>query len=232
MSYLRSLKEPGALRGRVRTISRERNAGISLSKRRRWYAGEDDATGNDDGQPGAGASDDGGEAGESDEDDEPAPQNIEDLPPWAQKLISNTRSEAAEHRRKLREVEEAKAAEARRLAEEQGKFKELYEELKTERETEREELKTLREARTARLEILKEKNEARIGELPKDKQQTARDIITTAGTEDPDKVAAILDKIIPTLGAGTNPPPNDGGNKGDDRKQTGSTHVKLNKVSY
>lgn len=228
MSYLRNLRgKPGAsMRGRVRTISRTRNAGVSLSKRRRWYA--DDATGDDDGQSGTDDSDDGGDAGESDEDDDPAPQNVEDLPEWAQRLLSSTRSEAAENRRKLREAEEAKAAEKRRLAEEQGEYKKLWDDAQDDLA----ELTVLREARTARLESLKARNEKRIGELAKDVQQTARDILETAGTDDPDKVSALLDKIIPTLGAGNNPPPNDGGNKGDGRKQAGSTQVKLNKVSY
>lgn len=227
MSYKRSLKEPGALRGRVRTMSRVRGAGVSLAKRRRWYAG--DATDNDDdGQSGTGDSDDGGEPGESDKDDDPAPQNVEDLPEWAQKLISNTRNEAAEHRRKLREAEEARQAEERRKAEEQGEFKKLWEAAQDDLA----ELKVLREARTARLEALSTRNEARIGELPKDTQATVRDIIETAGADNPDKVSALLDKIIPTIGAGGPPPPNDGGSKGDNRKRTGSTQVELNKVSY
>lgn len=230
MRQRRSLRQPGAVRAKdIRTASRFPNAGRSLAQRRTWYA--DDATDDDDKQPGADDSDDGGELGESDEDP-PAPTNVEDLPEWAQKLLKDTRGEAASSRAKLREHEDAQAEAKRKTAEEQGEFKTLYEELKAERDTERVELEGLREARSTRLEQLKERNEKRIGELAKDNQATAREIIETAGSEDADKVSALLDKLIPSLGAGAIPPPMDGGAKGDGRKQAGLTQVKLNKVSY
>lgn len=230
MRQKRSLRQPGAVRANdIRSIGRNQNAGRSLAQRRTWYA--DDATDDDDKQPGAGDSDDDGESGESDED-RPAPSNVEDLPEWAQKLLKDTRNEAAANRAKVREIEDAQAEAGRKIAEEKGQFKELYEAEKAKGDAERVELEALREGRSARLEQLTTRNEERLSKLAKDSQETARDIIATAGIEDPDKVSALLDKIIPTLGAGTAPPPMDGGSKGDGRKQTGATQVKLNKAGF
>ena len=238
MSYLRSLREkPGALnRGRVRTASRTAKAGISLAKRRRWYADGDDTTEDDEGQSGTDDSDAAGESGESDEE-ETVPELLQKLRAGevsadeAYAIIAGLRHESADGRqakKDLATLKEAQEAAKRKSAEEQGKFQELWEGAQDDLA----ELKALRDANATRLEQLKTRNEARIVELPKDKQQTAREIIETAGTDDPDKVAGLLDKLIPTLGTGATPPPNDGGNKGDSRKQAGKAAVKLNKVSF
>lgn len=230
MSYLRFLRnEPGAsLRGRVRTASRNPEAGISLGKRRRWYADEDEeTTEEDETQPGADDTDDSGDADE-DANETDIPQEVEDLPEWAQKLLKDNRTEAAKYRTKLREIEEERKAKAIKDAEEQGNFKKLWEES----EADRKELEQLRQARTARLETLKTRNEKRITDLPKDKQAVAREIIDTAGADDPDKVSALLDKIIPTLGVTPNAPDLNGGAKGNSRKGSGAAKVKLNKAGF
>lgn len=235
MSYGKTpRKESGILvrgRKRIRSVGSNPLAGISLTKRRRWYGGEasdtDDATGDDKTPPGADDLNDGGDDGEDDNEDA-IPQEVADLPEWVQVLLKKTRDEAASHRAKLREVEEARKAQELKDAEEKGEFKKLWEDGAADRE----ELARLRQARSARLETVKARNETRIGELAKDKQVEAREIIEIAGTDDPDKVSAILDKIIPTLGASPNPPPMDGGAKGNSRKNSGSSGVKLNKAGF
>lgn len=58
------------------------------------------------------------------------PNNVRDLEPWAQKLISDTRSEAADYRTRLRETAEAKAA----LEAELNELKPQYQTLSTEME--------------------------------------------------------------------------------------------------
>lgn len=206
-------------------------AGISLTKRRAWFSdAPNDADNNateDETPPGVDDLDDGGDLGEGDDEDTIS-QEVEDLPEWAQVLLKKTRKEAAEHRAKLREAEEARVAQELKDAEEKGEFKKLWEDGAKDRE----ELVQLRQARSARLETVKARNETRISELAKDKQAVARGIITTAGTEDPDKVSAILDNLIPTLGASPEPPPMDGGAKGNSRKTSGASGVKLNKAGF
>lgn len=237
MSYLRNLRgEPGApMRGRVRSVGRNPNAGKSLAKRRRWYADGEEDTPEDGNQPGADDDDDGGESDKSEEDD--VPELLSKLragdvsPDEAYAIISGLRSENAESRqakKDLKALQEAQEAEKRKAAEEQGKFQELWEGAQDDLS----ELKQLREARVARLEKLSAQNDKRIGELPKDKQAVAKGLIETAGADDPDKVSALLDQLIPELGTQQKPPPNDGGSKGDSRKQTGSTQVKLNKAGF
>ena len=61
-----------------------------------------------------------------------AAESVNDLPDWAQKLIKDTRSEAAKYRKSVQEAETAaKAAEEAKLAE-QGEFKALYEKAQAE----------------------------------------------------------------------------------------------------
>ena len=57
---------------------------------------------------------------------ETSASNIADLPQWAQSLISELRGENAKHRRKAKEAAKEADAAARKAAEEQGKYKELY----------------------------------------------------------------------------------------------------------
>jgi hypothetical protein len=53
--------------------------------------------------------------------------SVDKLPKWAQKLIGDLRQESAGHRKAKTEAEKANEEAARKAAEEQGKFKELYE---------------------------------------------------------------------------------------------------------
>lgn len=57
----------------------------------------------------------------------PAPDTVDSLPDWAQKLIRDTRQEAASHRARLKAQEDAQTDAARKAAEEAGNFKALYE---------------------------------------------------------------------------------------------------------
>lgn len=61
-------------------------------------------------------------------------EDLNSLPTWAQKLVKDLRKEAGDHRRKLRDKEDAdQKAEADRLAK-QGEFEKLYQAEKTARE--------------------------------------------------------------------------------------------------
>ncbi len=53
--------------------------------------------------------------------------SVEALPEWAKKLVGDLRKENANHRKSKTEAEKAAEAAARQAAEEQGKYKELYE---------------------------------------------------------------------------------------------------------
>ncbi|MGJ3241172.1 MAG: OmpH family outer membrane protein [Anaerolineae bacterium] len=218
----------------VRSIGRERNAGHSLAVRRRWYADGDDVADDDGGTVPDDAETDAGGDDPTTEDDVPEllaqlrDGKLEADEVYA--MISGLRSESAagrQARRELQALKEAQEAERRKAQEEQGEYKALWEAAQKDLD----ELKALREAREARMEQLQARNEARITELAKDRQATVRDIIETAGADDPDKIAVLLDKIIPTIATPTPAPDLDGGAKGDNRKTTSSTRVKLNKVS-
>jgi hypothetical protein len=219
--------EPGApmAQGKVRTAFRclQENplSGISLLKRRRWFADEPPPE-DPNKQPGAATEDDKGK-----EPDPNAVTDVKALPAWAQKLLEDTRKEAAENRAKLRKQEEETAKAAQKAAEEQGQFKQLWETAQPQLE----ELKTLREREAARREQVKQNNEKRIGDLPKDKKAIAESLVGKIGSDDPDKVAAVLDDLLPTLTTQTPAPPMDAGTKGD-KKGTGSGAIKLNRVSH
>lgn len=213
----------------IRTASRSGPlTGISLAKRRRWYADGD--SDEDAKQPGAEDADDTETPDETQTDDaeDDGPTNVSDLPAWAQKLLAETRSEAAANRTKLREIESAAEEAKRQEAEEQGKFKELYEQAKVDRE----EYDRLLEEKAQRLEQVKARNEERLKGLPKEARAIAESVIENAGTEDPDKVAAIIDTLLPTLNPENPAPPKNGGKKGDNRDVSGSGKIELNKVSY
>jgi hypothetical protein len=230
MSYSRTLRhrESGTqmAAGKIRTASRslQQNplAGNSVRKRRRWFA-DDPPPEEKPKQPGAGEGDDKGNK----PDPTTEPQDVKGLPDWAQKLIEDTRKEAAEHRNKLRKAEEEKSKADQKAAEEQGQFKQLWETAQPQLE----ELKTLREREAARREQIKQANEKRIGELPKDKKVIVDNLIGKMGTDDPDKVADVLNDLLPTLNAQPTAPGMDAGTKGD-KKGAGSGKVELNRVSY
>jgi len=59
---------------------------------------------------------------------QPEAQSVGDLPEWAQKLITETRGEAAKYRKERAQAKKEADAAARKQAEEQGEFKRLYEE--------------------------------------------------------------------------------------------------------
>jgi hypothetical protein len=219
--------EPGApMAGKVRTAFRclQDNplSGISLLKRRRWFADEPPPE-DPSKQPGAATEDDKGK----EPDPKTEPQNVKDLPAWAQKIIEDTRKEAADNRVRLQKQEEEQAKAAQKAAEEQGQFKQLWETAQPQLE----ELKTLREREAARREQVKQNNEKRIGDLPKDKKAIAESLISKIGSDDPEKVAAVLDDLLPTLSAQTPAPQMDGGTKGD-KKGAGAGTIKLNRVSH
>jgi hypothetical protein len=219
--------EPGALmvtQGKVRTAFRcvQENplSGISLLKRRRWFA--DEPPPEDKKQPGAVEGDKGKEP-----DPNTAVTDVKDLPAWAQKLLEDTRKEAADNRARLRKQEEETAKAAQKAAEEQGQFKQLWDGAQPQLE----ELKTLREREAARREQVKQANEKRIGELPKEKKAIIESVIGKMGTDDPEKVADVLNELLPSLVAQTPAPEMDAGTKGD-KKGAGSGKVELNRVSY
>lgn len=54
-------------------------------------------------------------------------ESVETLPEWARRLVTELRKENAGHRKAKAEAEKAAEAAARLAAEEQGKYKELYE---------------------------------------------------------------------------------------------------------
>jgi len=56
-----------------------------------------------------------------------APDSMNDLPDWAQKLIKELRGENASHRKAKKQAETEAEKATRKAAEEQGKYKELYE---------------------------------------------------------------------------------------------------------
>lgn len=228
MSYRPNDLMPGA-DGRIRSVGMfTRGKGISLRKRRRWYA--DDNADTDEGDS-SGTSADDKDGGSSDDDDksddaDDTPQNVDDLPPWAQKLLKETRSEAAKYRKEKQDAEKARLAEEQEKAEKQGEYKKLWDEAQSKLER----LAKLEEADTKRREELSTRNEARIKELPKDKQKSVR-LVTDKLADDPYAIAEVLDGLLPTLTATPNPPGLDGGSKGDSKKQS-SGKAKLNRVSY
>lgn len=227
---------PGAERRHIRSIGRNPLAGISLAKRRRWYADEDkDADTDDDQKPGADG-DDGGSEDDADNNEQDVPELLKQLqdgmtPEAIYALVSGLRDEAATGRQAKKDLLAAQTAQAdkeREDAESQGEFKKLWEDSANDRA----ELVILREEKAARLEQVSERNAARLKELPKDKRAIAEGIIEKAGMENPDTVSAILDDLLPTLATTPKPPPGDGGSKGDGRKGTASSKVELNRVSY
>ena len=227
MSYRPNDLKPGA-DGRIRSAGMNtRGKGMSLVTRRRWYADDKADTDNDGDSSGTGADDkDGGSSDDDKSDDADTPQNVDDLPPWAQKLLKETRSEAAKYRKEKQDAEKARLAEEQKKAEEQGEYKKLWDEAQSKLER----LAKLEEADTKRREELSTRNEARIKELPKEKQKSVR-IVTDKLGDDPYAIAEVLDGLLPTLTATPNPPGLDGGSKGDSKKQS-SGKVELKRASY
>ena len=75
---------------------------------------------------------------------ETSASNVNDLPDWAQKMVSELRSENAKHRRKAKDATKAADKAAREAAEQQGKYKELYEAELTKRQTLEGDIESLR----------------------------------------------------------------------------------------
>lgn len=231
MSYKPNDLMPGA-EGRIRSagmfMKGKPHLGASLLNRRRWYADEDDEKADTDegDSSGTGADDKDGDSADDDSSEEDTPQNLEDLPGWAQKLIKDGRTEAAKYRKQVRDAEQARQTEAQKKAEEQGEFKKLWDEAQPKLER----LAKLEEADNKRREELGTRNESRIKELPKDKQKTVRAVTDKLG-DDPYAVAEVLDELLPTLTATPEPPGMDRGSKGDSKNQS-KAKPELKKASY
>lgn len=209
---------PGA--GRIiRTVRRaSAEAAVNLRQRRAWFDDTPDPATPEQAQP----------APESKTDPSAAePQEISQLPSWAQKIIADARKGEANYRNQLRDIETAKQEADRKAAEEQGQFKDLWEKAQPQLA----EYKALKEREEQRRASVKERNEQRLKELPKDKREKAEGLIATIGVDDPDKIANVLDTLLPELNAQPPAPKLDGGAKGD-RGGSGSADVKLNRVSY
>jgi len=86
--------------------------------------------------------------------------SVDELPDWAQRLVKELRSENASHRKAKRQAETEAEAAARKAAEEQGKFKELYEKELAKREAAEAEAKRLE------LDALKSKVATEVGLPP------------------------------------------------------------------
>ena len=220
---------PGATisstRGRVRTASRfGATAGVSVRKRRRWYGADADADDTDDAdQPGAEDAEDVDTDDETDDSDS-GEWSIDDLPAGAQEYIRSLRSEAAENRRKAKTLEQKQAERERKAKEEQGKYKELYEEVLPKLER----LEALEQREEERRERLAQKNAERIkGVKNKDAREKIQAAVDKLGS--PEDVAEALDNLIPLIGQ--KPAPNlGGGNKGDSGSSVGE--VTISKASY
>jgi hypothetical protein len=83
--------------------------------------------------------------------------SVDNLPEWAQKLIKELRGENASHRKAKKQAEEEAEVASRKAAEEQGKFKELYEKELAKREEAEAEVKQLA------LDALKSKVASEVG---------------------------------------------------------------------
>lgn len=129
-----------------RTIRRAAAAGaVNLEQRRRWF---------DDTPPDAGADDSPPASGQADD--------VASLPQWAQEIIRQARSDAAERRVALKKQQEEQATrDAARLAEE-GKWKELAEA----RAKELDALKPVSDRAAALEAKIQATNEARIKRIP------------------------------------------------------------------
>ena len=90
-----------------------------------------------------------------------APDSMNDLPDWAQKLIKELRGENASHRKAKKQAETEAEKATRKAAEEQGKYKELYETELAKREA------AEMQAKCLELDALKSKVAAEVG-LPQE----------------------------------------------------------------
>ena len=159
---------------KIRTIRRSNaEAGVSLLKRRAWYA-EDD--GSDDPE-------DHGGAETSPEDADDVEGNIDDLPKWAQKVIYDTRSEAKKRRKEVGELRDVQRKREQDRLEENGEFKKLAED----RLSEITELTAYKDRFETLESMITSSNEQRVEDIP----ETLRSIVPVDYS--PDKLAAWLD---------------------------------------
>ena len=158
--------------GRALTARRAgAEGGVSLSKRRVWYA---DETGSEKPQ----------DAGQQPPTEIGDDDDISSLPDGVRKYIKRLREESKERRLALKKAQDEQGQrEAQRLAEE-GKFKELAEQ----RARELESLKPLQERAAALEARIQAGNEARIKRIP----ETMRGVIPTDYT--PERLSEWLDK--------------------------------------
>lgn len=89
--------------------------------------------------------------------DQQPSETVDDLPDWAQKLIKDLRGENASHRKAKKQAETEAEAATRKAAEEQGKYKELYEQELIKREA------AEMQAQMLELDALKSKVAAEVG---------------------------------------------------------------------
>lgn len=87
---------------------------------------------------------------------------------YDEEYVKQLREEAAKHRVKLREYEEQQEAERKRLAEEQGKFKDLYTEAETKVKAYEAELEQLRAFKSSHDERIEAERKALLAQLPED----------------------------------------------------------------
>lgn len=114
------------------------------------------------------------------EGQEPAAETVQT---FDREYVQKLRNEAAEYRVKLKEIEEAQAAEKTRRLEEEARWKELAEQ----RAAELESLSPIKSQYEAMLETLRASNAKRIESIP----EAMRSLVPEY--EDPTKVAAWLD---------------------------------------
>ncbi len=187
--------------GKIRTIRRaDAEAGVSLLKRRAWYA-EDD--GSDDPE------DDGGDETPP-EDADDVDGNIDDLPKWAQKVIYDTRSEAKKRRKEVGELRDVQRKREQKRLHDQGEFKQLA----ADRLNEITELTAYKDRFETLESMITSSNEQRVEDIP----ETLRSIVPVDYA--PDKLATWLDANANKLTTPNAPDFNagEGGGSGDREK--------------
>lgn len=117
--------------------------------------------------------------------DQPQADNVNDLPDWAQKLVKELRSENASHRQAKKKAEKDADEAARKAAEEQGKYKELYEQELAKREA------AEMQAQMLELDALKSKVAAEVG-LP-------QELATRLAGETEDEIKADAQAVLAAL---------------------------------
>ncbi|TXH45970.1 MAG: hypothetical protein E6Q97_30510 [Desulfurellales bacterium] len=211
-----TLKDLPAIR-RVRTASRS-NAGISLLKRRAWFAEQGDGQ-----TPPPNPATPPNPAGQT-----PPPPvsytddtDISQFPEALQNYIRGVREESKKRRLALEKVDADKAEAERKRLMEQGEWQKLAEQHKAEADSLRSE-----KARADALEgQIKAMNEARIKQIP----EAMRSTVPTDYA--PDKLSAWLDTNLPLL-AKTQAPGLDGGKRGESGKTPPNSKDTLKKAAY